>query len=359
MNRRRFLTLLAGAVAMAGGAAALFRPARANAYYAGPASDHFDGQRFFLPGGDGPRSFRDFLRWQFGEKGAEWPAEFPSPFPADKPPASVPGNALRVSFIGHASFLIQTGGVNILIDPQFSERASPVTFAGPKRVNAPGIAFGDLPKIDVILVSHNHYDHLDIPTLHQLWDRDRPRILTPLGNDAIIREGRSDLVAEARDWGAREDLAPGVAVTFEPAQHWSARGMFDRMHALWASFVIETGAGKVYFAGDTGFGDGRVFRSIREKHGAMRLGLIPIGAYGPRWFMRYQHADPEDAVKIFGLLGCEQALGYHWGTFRLTNEPVEEPAEELARQLQAAGLAAERFLAARPGQVVGINPVPG
>ncbi|MCA3643932.1 MAG: MBL fold metallo-hydrolase [Methylobacterium sp.] len=351
MNRRRFFKFLAGAAVVAGGVTAIFRPARANSYYSGPVSDHFDGQRFFLPGGDGPRSFRDFLRWQFGEKAAEWPASFPSPHPADMPPAKVEGDRLRVSFIGHASFLIQTGGVNILLDPQFSERASPVSFAGPKRVNPPAIAFDNLPKIDVVLVSHNHYDHLDVPSLHALWDRDRPRILTPLGNDAIIREGRADIGVEPKDWGDRVEFAASVAVIFEPAQHWSARGMFDRMHALWASFVIETGAGKIWFAGDTGFGGGRVFQAIREKHGPMALGLLPIGAYGPRWFMRYQHADPEDALKIFDILGCRHALGYHWGTFQLTNEPIEEPAEELMRQLAAQGRPAESFIPARPGHV--------
>lgn len=351
MNRRTFFKIAAGVSVVAGGAAAIIRPARANAYYAGPVSDHFDGQKFFLPGGDGPRSFGDFLRWQFGERAAEWPESFPSPLPADKPPARVAGNALRTSFIGHASFLLQTGGLNILLDPQFSDRASPVSFAGPKRVNPPGIAWENLPKIDVVLVSHNHFDHLDLPTLHRLWDRDRPRILTPLGNDAIIRDGRPDILVETKDWGDRVELVPGIAVTFEPAQHWSARSMFDRMHALWASFVIETGYGKIWFAGDTGFGGGKVFQAIRQKHGRIRLGLIPIGAYAPRWFMRYQHINPEDAVEIFRILGCERALGYHWGTFHLTNEPVEEPEGQLLAALEKAELARERFIAARPGQI--------
>lgn len=355
MNRRTFFKIAAGVTVLAGGAAALVRPARANAYYAGPVSDHFDGTRFFLPGGDGPRSFSDFLRWQFGERAASWPEYFPSPLPADKPPQRVQGNGLRASFIGHASFLIQTGGVNILLDPQFSERASPVSFAGPKRVNPPGIAFEDLPKIDIVAVSHNHYDHLDTTTLHRLWDAHKPRIITPLGNDTIIRAGRPDIGVEAGDWGDRLELAPGVALTLEPAQHWSARGMRDRMHALWASFVIESGWGKIWFAGDTGFGGGKVFRAIREKHGAIRLGLLPIGAYAPRWFMRYQHADPEDAVEIFKLLGLEQAIGYHWGTFKLTNEPIEEPEAELMAQLAKAGMPPERFVAARPGLVYSGN----
>jgi L-ascorbate metabolism protein UlaG (beta-lactamase superfamily) len=351
MNRRTFFKVAAGITVLAGGAAALIRPARANSYYSGPVSDHFDGQKFFNPGGDGPRSFSDFLKWQFGERAAEWPPSLPSPHPADRPPARVLGADLRVTFIGHASFLLQTGGLNILLDPHFSERASPVSFAGPRRVNPPGIAFDDLPKIDCVLVSHNHYDHLDTATLHRLWDRDRPRIITPLGNDTIIREGRPDVAVTAGDWGDRLTLGEGVTITLEPAQHWSARGMFDRLHALWCSFVIESAWGKCWFAGDTGFGDGRVFRAIRAKHGEMRLGLIPIGAYAPRWFMRYQHADPEDAVKIFQLLGCEHAIGYHWGTFKLTNEPAEEPEAELARFTAPSGLDRGRFLAARPGYV--------
>lgn len=351
MKRRSLFKLTAGVAVLTGAAAALTRPARANAYYSGPKSDHFDGTRFFLPGGESPRGAGEFLRWQFGERAAAWPESFASPLPPDKPPARVAGRSLRVGFIGHASFLIQTGGVNILLDPHFSERASPLRFAGPKRANPPGIAFADLPKIDVVAVSHNHYDHLDLATLHRLWDRDQPRILTPLGNDTIIRDGRPDIRVQAHDWGERLELAPGVALTLEPSQHWSARGMFDRMHALWASFLIETGWGKVWFAGDTGFGDGRVFRAIREKHGPIRLGLLPIGAYAPRWFMRAQHINPAEAVEIFRLLELRHAIGYHWGTFKLTNEPVDEPPVQLLAALAQAGLAEQRFVAARPGLV--------
>jgi L-ascorbate metabolism protein UlaG (beta-lactamase superfamily) len=351
MNRRHFLSLGAGFAALAAGAMAMVRPARANTYYSGPVSDHFDGKHFFNPGGDQPRGFADFLRWQLGDKAEPWPETFPSPVAQDKPPERVGTGQLRVSFIGHASFLIQMDGQNILLDPHFAERASPVGFAGPRRLNAPGIPFEVLPKIDTVLVSHNHYDHLDLATLHRLWDRDKPRMLVPLGNDTIIRADRPDIVVEAGDWGDTATLGPGLRLFFEPAQHWSARGTFDRRHALWASFVLSGRWGKLWFAGDTGFGDGRVFRALKAKHPDLRLGLLPIGAYEPRWFMRQQHINPEDAVEIFRILALEQALGYHWGTFRLTNEAVDAPPKDLAATLAKASLPEARFRPLWPGMV--------
>ena len=351
MNRRTFLKLGAGIAALGAGAAALVRPARANAYYSGPVSDHFDGRVFFNPGGDPPRGFGDFLKWRFGEPSVAWPEALPSSHPSDMPPPRVGGDRLRVSFIGHASFLVQAGGLNILLDPHFSNRASPVGFAGPKRINPPGMAFEALPKIDVVLVSHNHYDHMDLPTLHRLWDRDRPRIFTPLGNSILIRGGREDLVATEGDWGDDYALSEAVSVQFEPAQHWSARGIADRRHALWASFVIRTPWGKLWFAGDTGFGDGRVFRALAARHPDLRLGLIPIGAYEPRWFMKTHHINPADAAEIFRILDLETAIGYHWGTFRLTNEGAETPRDDLALALKARGIARDRFVAAMPGMV--------
>jgi L-ascorbate metabolism protein UlaG (beta-lactamase superfamily) len=343
--------MLAGVGAIGAGAFALLRPNRANAYYSGPVSDHFDGVKFFNPGGDQPRGFTDLLRWRFGESAAVWPDAFPSPLPPVKPEARLTGPAPRVTFIGHASFLVQMSGLNILLDPVYAERASPVRFAGPKRANAPGIAFDDLPKIDCILISHNHYDHLDTATVHRLWDRDRPRIIAPLGNEVLIRGGRADLTVEAGDWGAVFRLADGLSLTLEPSQHWSARGLGDRQHALWASMILESAWGKLWYVGDTGFGDGRVFRGLKARHPVIRAGLIPVGAYEPRWFMRQQHINPEEAVEIFRLLGLESALGYHWGTFKLTNEPVDQPPADLAKALDGAGIARERFVAALPGHV--------
>ena len=190
-NRRRLLQMLGAVTAAGAGGWALLSGGRANAYYSGPASDHFDGVRFFNPNGVRPKGPGAFLKWQFGERGEAWPKSFPSPFPADRPPARFDGEGLRVTYVGHAAFLIQTRGKSVLVDPVWSERVSPVSFAGPKRVNAPGIAFDHLPAIDAVLVTHNHYDHMDTDTIARLWQRFRPRIVTPLGNDAILARKRA------------------------------------------------------------------------------------------------------------------------------------------------------------------------
>ena len=311
----------------------------------------FDGRRFSNPGGSPPRDFSQFLRWQFGDRGDAWPDQVSSPFPPDRPPPRVDGPALRVAFAGHASFLLQANGVNLLTDPVWSDRASPFRFTGPRRHNPPGIAFDDLPRIDAVLVSHGHYDHLDLATLGRLWDRDRPRIVTPLGHDATIRAHRADIEVTTADWGDVVRLAEGVTASLEPVHHWTARGVFDRNRALWCGFVLHGLGPGVFFAGDTGFDHGRPFRGVAERHGALDLALLPIGAYEPRWFMAPQHMNPEEAVRGFELLGARQALGYHWGTFRLTDEGLESPASDLAAALECRGIPAARFLALRPGQV--------
>ena len=210
----------------------------------------------------------------------------------DTPPAQVDRDKVGSLFVGHASWLIQTAGLNILIDPVWSDRVSPSRFAGPKRHNEPGIAFEKLPKIDVVLVSHGHYDHLDIATLSKLAAKFSPRVITPLGNDVTMSGADSAISAEAYDWHHRVELGNGLAVTLVPTRHWTARGMFDRNKALWASFVLETPAGKIYIVCDSGYGDGGHFRRVAQAHGPLRLAILPIGAYEPRWFMRDQHMNP-------------------------------------------------------------------
>jgi L-ascorbate metabolism protein UlaG (beta-lactamase superfamily) len=320
--------------------------------YSGPVTDHFDGVRFFDPDGVPPKSLRDVLRWQFdgARKRATWPLWAPSPH-ADQPPPRVTGDKVRLSFVGHASWLIQVAGANILVDPVWSVRVSPFSFAGPKRRNDPGIAFEALPNIDVVLVSHGHYDHLDLPTLSRLAATFAPRVITPLGNDITMRAADPAIRAEAFDWHDRVELGNGLDVTLVATRHWSARGLFDRNRALWASFVLETPAGKIYIVGDSGYGEGAHFRRVAEAHGPIRLALLPIGAYEPRWFMRDQHMNPEDAVKALQDCGAEAALAHHHGTFQLTDEAIDAPAIALGEALDAAQIPRERFLALKPGQV--------
>jgi L-ascorbate metabolism protein UlaG (beta-lactamase superfamily) len=321
---------------------------RSRPYYHGPASDHFDGVRFFDPHGTAAKGLRDLLRWRLAGSGVPWPAWAPSPY-LDEPPARV-YEGLRMGFVGHATLLVQAGGVNLLIDPVWSGRVSPVGFAGPKRVNDPGIAFAALPPIDTVLVSHSHYDHLDVATLARLVAGHHPRILTPLGNDAVMRMHDQTIVAEAFDWHQRAALTPDVAVTFVPVRHWSARGLFDRNMTLWAGFVIETPAGRILHVPDSGYGDGHHFRDARDRYGPFRIATLPIGAYEPRWFMRDQHMNPEEAVKAFRDCGAEHALAHHYGTFKLTDEAIDAPVAALAAARQAAGVREDEFRTLMPGQ---------
>ncbi|MBM2577944.1 MBL fold metallo-hydrolase [Jannaschia sp. Os4] len=341
-NRRRFLSL-AGLAGLAGAAACAVRGERASAnpYYQGPVTDHFDGTRFFNPDGMDPRGFGDLLRWQLGGGKATWPEGVAVRQAA--PAAEV--SDLRVTMVGHASMLLQVAGRNLLLDPVWSKRVSPLSFAGPARVTAPGIAFDTLPRIDAVLVSHNHYDHLDVETLDRLHARFGMPILVPLGNDAIIRDRTPGADVRTADWSEALEVA-GLTVRLAPCHHWSARGARDRSMALWAAFLVETPVGRVFHVGDTGFDGGRPYRGLPET----RLAILPIGAYAPRWFMEPQHQDPAQAVEGFALSGARHAVGHHWGTFQLTNEARDEPPALLRRALDAKGIDPARFRPLAPGE---------
>lgn len=319
-----------------------------NRYHAGSITDHFDGVRFFNPGEpETDRTLRQVIRWKLAGGAARWPRSVP--ITPVRPAARVGG--LCVTMVGHSTLLIQTAGLNILTDPVWSERASPLAFAGPKRVTAPGIAFDDLPPIDAVLISHCHYDHLDLATVKRLVAVHDPLLVMPLGNDVIVRAAAPQARIAMGDWHDRIALGANASVTLTRANHWSARGVADRRMALWSGHFLRTPAGALWFAGDTGYGDGAIFRDIRARLGAPDLALIPIGAYEPQWFMSAQHCDPAEAVRIMQDVGADRAIGIHWGTFQLTDEPRDAPPAALATALAQAGIGPDRFVAAAAGDV--------
>ena len=309
-----------------------------------PRSDHCDGERFFNPGVETDKSFRDLWRWRRQGSRVAWPAKIENPI-VPPPPASARAGETVLTFIGQASVLIQVEGCNILTDPIFSERASPVAFAGPRRARPPGVAFRDLPRIDLVLLSHNHYDHMDLPSLRALRERDAPVVLTGLGNGrALARAGMPDAIE--LDWWQACRPSRALEVCFTPAQHWSSRTLFDRRRVLWGGFAIHAEASRVFFAGDSGYGPhfARIGETLRPE-----VALLPIGAYEPRWFMATQHMDPADAVKAHRDLGASLSLGTHWGTFQLTDEAHDAPLQALAAARAAEGLPDASFQAPEPG----------
>ena len=312
-------------------------------YYRGPAGDHFDGERFSNPDGDedtamapGGTSRAGFF-WRYltrTDGRPPWP-ESVAIHPV-APPARVEGERMVVTWVGHATVLIQTQGLNILTDPVWSDRVGPFGRVGPTRVAAPGIAFDRLPKIDLVLVSHNHYDHLDEATLRRLWDRDRPRIVTSLGNDSVI--GQTGAPATALDWNGRVTVKPGIDVIATRTHHWGSRWGRDRNRALWSGFVVTLPGGNLFFNGDSGFGDGR-WPMEAAAHGPIRLALVPIGTFRfvPGQMESGSHFGPVDAVEVYRRLGAARAIAIHWGTFRLSYEAYDTPPRLLDAALRCTG----------------------
>lgn len=294
----------------------------------GPVTDHFDGERFFNPSGARPhRHPSQLLKWQSNRQRGAW-SEYREVASGPRPPARVGQGALRVTFINHATTLIQQDGVNVLTDPIWSERCSPLKHLGPRRVRPPGLKLTDLPRLDAVVLSHNHYDHLDVATLKKLQRGfPRMRIFAGLGNRAFL-EGEGLAHVTELDWWQSAQVGP-VAVTSVPTQHFSNRGLTDADGTLWTGWVLAGPAGKTYFAGDTGFGVH--FDQVGQRLGPFRLAVLPIGAYAPRWFMAPIHVSPEEAVLAAKLLRAKVAVPMHYGTFELSDESEYEPVEELRR----------------------------
>jgi L-ascorbate metabolism protein UlaG (beta-lactamase superfamily) len=303
--------------------------------YRGPQSDHFDGKRFHNLQPTRHAGFTDMVKWLTNREQGKWD-RWREVTPS-VPPQRVAGGELRVTWVNHSTFLVQTGNVNLLTDPIWSQRCSPVQWAGPKRHHAPGIRFEDLPPIDAVLISHNHYDHMDAPTLARL---ERKQTFVGLGNAAFLK-GATDL-----DWWESASIGEGIRVHCVPAQHFSSRGLTDRDANLWCGFVVETPHGAIYFAGDTGYGPH--FQMIRERFGAMRLALLPIGAFRPEWFMCSVHISPRDAVRAAQELQAATSIPMHYFTFHLGDDGQDEPAEVLRRELTGTDV---RFEFLQPGGV--------
>lgn len=244
-----------------------------------------------------------------------------------------PGEAPQITWIGHSTFLIQYAGINLLTDPVFSDRVSPFRFTGPKRLTPLPITLKALPRIDLLVISHNHYDHLDRDTVRHFGNN--TRYLVPLGLKSWLRrQGIDSARIDELDWWDSCRIGQ-VAATATPAQHWSGRGLNDRFRTLWASFHLDIQGFRVWFAGDTGYNQYQ-FREIGERLGGMDLALIPIGAYAPRWFMQPQHIDPAEAVKIHREIGAKFSIGMHWATFQLSAEALDDPRQKLALALSQA-----------------------
>ena len=312
-----------------------------------------DGRRFRIEGHRGEASFGDVMKWQLSGGRSRWPRRIANAgYPP--PPERVEDATIGVTWIGHSTVLIQTAGMNILTDPFMSQRASPTQWAGPKRIRPPGLRIEDLPPIDIVLVSHNHYDHMDLPALKRIARHHRPHVVTPLGNARHIRKAGRKLEIDELDWGAT--VASGTArLTLTPALHWSKRSFFDTNRALWGAFVIETPSGLIYFAGDTGYGEGQTFRAIRSHFGPPRLSLLPIGAYEPRWFMKFHHMNPDDAVAAHLDLGSSTSIAIHHGTVQLTDEAVDAPVQALTAALAARRVDPAAFLTPDVGQSLVIH----
>jgi L-ascorbate metabolism protein UlaG (beta-lactamase superfamily) len=287
---------------------------------------HFDGSRYYNPGAPQARNILDVLRWKLTSRPQSSP-RFIYDVKQITPPASVVGNELRATFVNHSTVLLQQNELNILTDPIWAERASPVVWAGPRRRRQPGIRLEDLPRIDVVLLSHNHYDHLDLSTLHFLARRGSSTFVAPTGVARLLRSQQIKPVHEL-GWGASKTLGVST-IHCVPAFHFSGRGIFDRNKTLWCGYVIQSPGGSIYFAADTAFGNH--FNLIRDQFGPMRLSLLPIGSYEPRWFMAPIHMSPEDALEAHRITRSRTSIAIHHGTFQLGDDGIDAAKERLLK----------------------------
>jgi len=307
--------------------------------YSGPRTDHFNGKTFENPGDVKAKGLTDVIKWASNRKRQPWIVE-KEPYIGPEPAGQVKAG-IKITFVNHSTFLIQANGMNILTDPVWSDRTSPFRFAGPKRMRPPGITFEDLPKIDLVIISHNHYDHLDVSTMRDLIKHHNPGIITPLGVGEFVRKMGTDNV-EDLDWWQEQVISDDMNIVCVPAQHFSGRGTFDRDATLWCGYIIQSKSGNIYFAGDSGYGD--FFKLIGRKYGKMKVSMIPIGAYLPQWFMSPIHISPEEAVKVHQDVNSEISIAMHYGTFPLADDGQQQPILDLKDAINRSGLNKDEFV---------------
>jgi L-ascorbate metabolism protein UlaG (beta-lactamase superfamily) len=303
----------------------------------GPISDHFDGEKFLNPGNVQAKGLTDVFQWMMQRKQGPWTEKKESPY-GEKPEAIIT-TGVKITFVNHSTFLIQLDGINILTDPIWSERTSPFQF---------GIRFEDLPKIDYIILSHNHYDHLDINTIKNIYKIHQPKIITPLGVKSFLDDNQITSATDL-DWWQEFVISESLIIQSVPAQHFSGRGISDRDATLWAGYVIKNHQGNIYFAGDTGYND-FTFKEIGQRCAPIAVALIPIGAYKPTWFMSAIHCSPREAVQIHFDVKATQSIATHFGTFPLADDGEDEPISELTEAMKKVNLAKEKFLVLKEGE---------
>ena len=340
-----FLTIVIGlpTIYFTGGKSILRPP-----QYDGMFSDHFNGSHFYNKYTVKEEKAKKFWKMRLTEPFEKWPSWVEiKPQAKDKVHDRIDKDNLKVTFINHASILIQTANVNILTDPIWSKRCSPFSYIGPKRVHNPGMKLENLPKIDIILISHDHYDHLDINSLKQLQKKFNPTILVGLGVSKILKDHGIKNTFEL-DWWDKVQVHQGLDINFTPAEHWSGRGFRDTNTTLWGGYFITTPKYKVYFAGDSAVSP--IFKDIRNRYGDPDISFLPIGSFLPRWFMKPSHMSPDEAVFAHKMLRSKKSVGIHWGTFQLSAEAREAPVSELKKANKKYNVPNDEFVVMLPGE---------
>lgn len=331
-----------------------------------------------------PKGIKQLIKWKLTTPASKWPYYIPVKQYDIPPNRIIEADLIRISFIGHVTFFIQTNNLNILTDPVWNERASPFKFIGPKRVTPPGIKFNDLPKIDIILISHNHYDHLDLATIKKLCELYNPIIITPLKNDIILKKHISNVKVITLNWeeqiffNSDLDLLSKInfnslhnnfastininkfkyklSITLKPAQHWSARGLFDTNKTLWGSFIIDpcfSDLSTIFFIGDSGYNQA-LYKTIGEQH-KIFISLLPIGAFAPRWFMQDVHMDPNEAALTHKDLKSNYSIASHFNTFPLASDHYNQSVNEMYIALNKNNISLEQFIIPEIGKAYNFN----